>query len=268
MAPWTYLYYEPGIQRNDKPPVVYNGSYTNDVVANEALDLIDQAVAADKPFVVVAAPVGPHSAGGIHDGDPGSHPPQPARRHEHLFQDVQVPRTDNFNPKTSSGGNWVARLPRQKQEQLDYNDEYYRQRLRTLQSIDEMVENIVQKLDAHGVLDNTYIIYSTDNGYHIGQHRLPPGKICGYEEDINVPFIIRGPGVPQGKTVGFSSSHVDLAPTILDMFGLSLDHPLDGSPIPYSTADIADAESSTTRSEHVQVEFWGIPSDDGPYDCK
>jgi len=48
-------------------------------------------------------------------------------------------------------------------------------------------------------LDNTYIIYSSDNGYHIGQHRMAPGKKCVFEENINVPLIIRGPKVAKGK---------------------------------------------------------------------
>lgn len=76
---------------------------------------------------------------------------------------------------------------------IEYNDHFYRQRLRALQAVDEMVEGIVTRLDSYGILDNTYVVYSADNGYHISQHRLSPGKECGFEEDINVPLIIRGP---------------------------------------------------------------------------
>ena len=77
---------------------------------------------------------------------------------------------------------------------------FYRQRLRALQGVDEIVEGVIKRLEDHGILDSTYVIFSSDNGYHIGQHRLQPGKECGYEEDINIPLIIRGPGVPKNST--------------------------------------------------------------------
>ena len=74
------------------------------------------------------------------------------------------------------------------------------------------------RLADYGILDNTYIIYSTDNGYHISQHRLNPGKECGFEEDINIPLIVRGPGVPVGEA-NVVTAHTDLAPTILKIAG-------------------------------------------------
>lgn len=58
--------------------------------------------------------------------------------------------------------------------------------------MDDLVETILQKLEDAEVLDNTYIFYSSDNGYHIGNHRLEGGKLQCFEEDINVPLIIRG----------------------------------------------------------------------------
>jgi hypothetical protein len=120
-----------------------------------------------------------------------------------------------------------------------------------------MVEQVFDRLEQAGILNNTYVFYSSDNGYHIGQHRLQPGKKCGYEEDINVPLIVRGPGVPEGATVDIPTSHVDLAPTFLDILGIVARDDFDGSPIPLSAEGIARSLSSTTESrEHVQVEFW------------
>jgi arylsulfatase A-like enzyme len=66
------------------------------------------------------------------------------------------------------------------QKEIDYIDEFQRCRLRALQAVDELIGELVEKLDKAGVLDNTYIFFSTDNGYHIGQHAMQPGKNCGY----------------------------------------------------------------------------------------
>jgi arylsulfatase A-like enzyme len=139
---------------------------------------------------------------------------------------------------------------------LAYNDEYYRQRLRSLQAVDEMVEALVKKLEAQGILDNTYIIYTSDNGFHIGQHRLQPGKYCPYEEDINVPLLIRGPRVPRNMTTEILTTHTDIAPTLLSIIKAPLRDEFDGTPIPVTKPSI-DA-STEDRYEHVQVEFWGL----------
>ena len=94
-----------------------------------------------------------------------------------------------------SGANWVLDLPKQTEENEDYNDHLYRQRLRALQAVDELVNELFERLHEKDLLKNTYVVYSSDNGYHIGQHRLQPGKSCGYEEDVNIPLIVRGPGI-------------------------------------------------------------------------
>lgn len=217
---------------------------------------------------MTVAPVAPHSnvqlnvaEGPIDDLIAEFSPPIPLRRHEHLFKDVKVPRTQNFNPKEPSGVNWIHDLPRQSQENVEYNDHFYRNRLRSLQGVDELVEGIVQRLEKHGILDNTYVIYSTDNGYHIGQHRLQPGKECGFEEDINIPLIIRGPNVPKNATTNIVTTHTDLAPTFLHLVGAPLRADFDGEVIPTSKHGIAEA--SQTRHEHVNVEYWGFALGEG-----
>lgn len=115
-----------------------------------------------------------------------------------------------------------------------------------------MVSDLVSALEKHGILDNTHIIYTTDNGYHIGQHRMGPGKKTGYESDINIPLVWRGPGVPAGKVTHEVSTHTDLAPTWLKLFGLPMRTKLDGQPIP-----IIMNEPYQKSAEHVNVELWG-----------
>ena len=113
------------------------------------------------------------------------------------------------------------------------------------------MDSLIKRLDQSGQADNTYVIYTSDNGFHIGQHRLPPGKACGYEEDIRVPFYIRGPGVPQDREEHAVTTHVDVAPSIFAFAGIPLREDFDGTPIP------AIPSSSHKRHEHVAVEFWG-----------
>jgi hypothetical protein len=105
----------------------------------------------------------------------------------------------------------VSRLTRLNQSEVDYNDALHVARLQSLQAVDELVGGVVDKLEALGLAENTYVIYTSDNGFHIGQHRLRPGKSCAYEEDVNVPMLIRGPGVPKRHEVNFTTSHTDVS---------------------------------------------------------
>ncbi|KAK4540744.1 hypothetical protein LTR36_008959 [Oleoguttula mirabilis] len=259
LDPYTYEYYRAHMTRNGAPPVSYEGQYSPDVVAEKAYGFLDEATQHDEPFFLAVAPIAPHAD--VIFADPVQfNPAKYASRHAHLFKDYKIPRTANFNPDTPSGVSWVKHLPQLNDTVIEYNDEFQRSRLRALQSVDEMVETLVQKLDAKGLLNNTYIFYTTDNGFHISQHRMPPGKECPFETDIHIPLIVRGPGIPAGHTAGVVSSHTDLTPTLLKLAGS--DRPdLDGTPIPLSAEQLA----SPASGEHVNVEFWGRAIPEGKY---
>ncbi|KAH8720900.1 Arylsulfatase [Beauveria bassiana] len=138
---------------------------------------------------------------------------------------------------------------------LQYLDNFQRRRLQSLQDVDDLVEGIFETLlDYPDVLANTYIIYTADNGFHLGQHRLPAGKTCGIEEDVNVPFIIRGPEIAKNKTLKSPSSHTDLAPTLFKLADFSLRDDFDGLPIPVK---FADHTPDSIKTEHVNIECWG-----------
>ncbi|KAL2840517.1 alkaline-phosphatase-like protein [Aspergillus pseudoustus] len=258
LDPYTYSYLNSTYQRNQDAPVSYEGRHTVEVITEKALGFLDDALAGDRPFFITVAPVAPHS-----NVNPGAidaevptvmTEPIPLDRHKDLFPDVKVPRTEHFNPDEPSGVNWVRGLLKQDEATVAYHDLFYRRRLQALQGVDELVDSLVTKLEASGQADNTYIIYTSDNGYHIGQHRLPPGKTCGFEEDIRVPLIIRGPGVPAGEEEEAVTTHIDLVPSIFDLAGIPLREDLDGTPIPLPSA----AGTVHTRHEHVTVEYWGM----------
>jgi N-acetylglucosamine-6-sulfatase len=164
--------------------------------------------------------------------------------------------TYSFQP---GGASWIKRLARLTDEVIEYNDDFYRARLQALQAVDELVEGVIIRLEQAGILENTY---TSDNGYHISQHRLNPGKECGFEEDINIPLIVRGPGVPIGESK-VVTAHTDLAPTFLQLAGAKWGWDgLDGTPIPLKKEDFEDEKKS--RQEHVNIEFW-FSLDDGKF---
>ncbi|CAK7232387.1 hypothetical protein SBRCBS47491_008252 [Sporothrix bragantina] len=279
LDPYTYQYENAKFSRNGGKPVSYKGQYSPDVTTDKMLEFLDMALDKndDQPFFLGVAPIAPHANMVI---DPLElRPPVYAKRHAHLFKDYKIPRTENFNPDVPSGVSWVAQLPKLNDTVIEYNDEYQRCRLRALQSVDEMVEALVHRLDKAGALDNTYIFYTTDNGYHISQHRMNPGKECGFDTDIHIPLIVRGPGVDRGVKSHAVTAHTDLAPTFLNLasgasFGgddiVLSDAPdavphlkdLDGGVIPLHSADVVSASKKT---EHVGIEFWGNAAGEGKY---
>lgn len=153
---------------------------------------------------------------------------------------------------SSSGASWVYNLPRLNDKDIGFIDRVYAHRLGNIAYIDDVVANLIQRLEDHGMLDNTYIIYTSDNGFHLGNHRLRAGKRCPYEEDINIPLLIRGPDVVKGVTSSIVNSHTDIAPTIFQMLGIPLRDEFDGAPIAYTAEKVAN----TSKHELVNVEFW------------
>jgi arylsulfatase A-like enzyme len=98
-------------------------------------------------------------------------------------------------------------------------DSLHRDRIRSLQAVDREVGALVRTARAAGVLDTTYLVFTSDNGFHLGQHRLPAGKYSAYDTDIRVPLLVRGPGIPAGGHVHAITGNVDLAPTFEAMAG-------------------------------------------------
>ncbi|KAF5597979.1 arylsulfatase [Fusarium pseudoanthophilum] len=265
LDPFTYSYYNATWQKDQDAPVSREGTYNTDDLSDKTINYIREAHAAGKPFFIGSAPIAPHSEavphpdtynGSISPTDPSIQPlilpPKPAKRHANMFRDLKVPRTPNFNPKER---------PRLNQTYIDYGDNFFRLRLESLQAVDEMVDRIIRELESLDIMDNTYIIYTSDNGYHISQHRLPPGKQCGFEEDINVPLLIRGPGVPKGVVSDAMTSHTDLAPSIFRMAGIKPRPEFDGVAVPLTDRELERATQS--RAEHVGIEFWGLAVDEG-----
>ena len=95
-------------------------------------------------------------------------------------------------------------------------------------AVDDMIGELIKALKESGELDNTYIFFTSDNGFHLGEHRLGAGKWTPYEEDIRIPLIVRGPGVREGRTLHQMVLNNDLAPTIAELAGADVRSFVDG----------------------------------------
>ncbi|TKX18997.1 sulfatase-like protein 5 [Elsinoe australis] len=288
--PGTYIYYNATMQANKDPPRNLPGEYSTDVVAQRAVEFMDQAAQSEDPFFLTVAPIGPHGETIIPPTIPGQprglakfNPPVAADKYKDLYPGVKIPRTDSFNPDTANGPSYFKNLPKWNQTVIDYYDEFYRTRLQTLASIDDLINLIIAKTDALGITDNTYIIYTSDNGFHIGQHRLPAGKSCAIEEDINVPFFIRGPGIAKNLTVKYPTAHIDIAPTLYEIAGIPQRADFDGAAMPiwakhsghseghsaqynsYASPPKIHQNRTYPKQEHVNVEYWGANFGEGDY---
>lgn len=169
-----------------------------------------------RPFFMYLAPTAPH------------YPSTPAPRHAGMFPNLTAPRPPSFNEEdVSDKPEWVRNASPLSTAEKDYIDEYYRKRARSLQAVDEMIRNLVRALSETGKLDNTYIIFTSDNGLAMGEHRKV-GKRSPYEESIRVPMIVRGPEVPAGQTREQMVLNNDLAPTIASLAGVSTPAFVDG----------------------------------------
>jgi arylsulfatase A-like enzyme len=181
--------------------------YSTDVYTRKVVDFIQRNSQSQsvEPFFVLVAPFAPHL------------PAYPAPRHAVLFPKLRAPRSPAFNETdVSDKPNWVRKQPPLSSDEIKTIDQIYRNRLRSLQAADEMIAQIVATLEEVGQLEKTYLIFSSDNGFHLGEHRLLLGKGTPYEEAIRVPLIVRGPGVPPGETRDQVVTNVDLASTFAD----------------------------------------------------
>ncbi|RUS76004.1 hypothetical protein EGW08_016249 [Elysia chlorotica] len=219
----------------------YTEDYLPDLIHRRGLDFLSRQ-SDRRPFFMMLS-------------TPSCHKPfTPAPQYEKSFQDEQAPRTASFDTK-GKDKHWLvgAALNPMPVDVIKIIDENYRLRHRTLLSVDDMVEGVYNKLKDMDLLDNTYIFFSSDNGFHLGQFSLPEDKRQPYEFDIRVPLIVRGPGIKPNTTSIESVTNVDLAPTFVDLSGSKAETAkFDGM----SFAGILRGQAHAFRST-VLVEYYG-----------
>jgi arylsulfatase A-like enzyme len=190
--------------------------YLTDVLARKGLDFIDRAANARRPFLLELATFAPHS------------PFTPAPRDAEDFPDLTAPRTPAFDAATTAAPAWLSHFQPLEALQIEQIDSDFRRRAQSVQAVDNMIALIEAKLSARGLARNTYLVFSSDNGLHMGEHRLMPGKQTAFDTDIRVPLIVVGPGVPEGRTVQAMSENIDLCPTFEGLAGAPVGSNVDG----------------------------------------
>ncbi|HEY6416757.1 MAG TPA: sulfatase, partial [Acidimicrobiales bacterium] len=226
--PSTYRFFDYTLNENGRL-TTYAG-YQTDLYARKAARIIRQRAPAARPFFLSVAFLAPHSGGPREPGDPpGQATPVPAPRHRDAFDSEPLPRPPGFNERNvSDKPAGIRNRPLLGPGRIRQIRENYQQRLESLLAVDGAVGRLVQALRRTGELRDTLIIFTSDNGFFHGEHRVPAGKLLPYEPSIRVPLIIRGPGIPAGLRLTQRVANIDLAPTIVDVAGATPRRVLDG----------------------------------------
>jgi N-acetylglucosamine-6-sulfatase len=219
--PTTYRYYGYTVNENgtlrtygrDRDPRYYSTDFT----ARRTVEIVERLAPAAQPFFLSVAFLAPHTGGPHELGDPAAvGTPAVAERHRGAFASLSLPRGGAFDEADVSDKPAFLRRARLSARNVADVGALYRQRLESLLAVDEAVEQVVGALRRTGELERTLIVFTSDNGYMTGEHRLPHGKAKAYDPAIRVPLMIRGPGVPAGVEPRQLVVNADLAPTILD----------------------------------------------------
>lgn len=158
--------------------------------------------------------------------------PEPAPRHYDWFKGAQLPRdqAEGLNEgDVTDKPRFIRDAPRLTPSETYTYRVYWQKQLESLRSVDDGVKQVIDTLSAMGRLRNTYILFTSDNGFFFGEHRLLGGKFLAYEPATHLPFLIRGPGIKPGSSTGELAANIDVAPTILDLAGVEADKSMDGT---------------------------------------
>jgi arylsulfatase A-like enzyme len=250
--PSTYQYYgftllEHGTKKTyAKRPSLYQ----TDVLTDIAVSQIHRAAKAGSPFFLDVAYLAPHAQVNPRRGDTEASNAQigravPAPQDAKRYADEPLPHSASFDEAdVSDKPRSVRALPRITPAVANQIRRAYDATLGSLLDVDRGVQRIVDALQETGQLGRTYLLFTSDNGFLNGEHRIPAGKVFFYEPSIRVPLLVRGPTVPHNVTRHALVANIDLAPTILDLTHVAPRRTMDGRPL----TPLFKADSRADRS--------------------
>jgi N-acetylglucosamine-6-sulfatase len=199
------------------------GKFEVDELRSKALGFLDRETdqADDPPFALFVWTLAPHL------------PAPYAPRHADLYNDEVFNPPPSFDEAdVSDKPQWVRDLPPITDEERAQLSEWHRNQLRSLKAVDKMVGALLDLLQERGELENTYVVFTTDNGAHMGEHRWWSGaggsKSTAYEEAAGVPLAVRGPGIPANQVRSQLALNNDFAPTFADIAEAPVPEDVDG----------------------------------------
>jgi len=206
---------------NENHEVVHYGDapsdYLTDVVSQKGTDFIKASAGARKPFMLEVSTFSPHK------------PYVPAPQDAAKFPGLKAPRSPNFNRKPTNAPSWFNKLPPTlgpgSQALID---KQFRLRVQDMQSVDRMIGSLQATLAQVGAAQNTVFVFSSDNGFHLGEYGLISGKKTAFDTDVKVPLVVTGPGVPARRVVSDPVENIDLAPTFESLGGVRPPSDIDG----------------------------------------
>ena len=235
-----------------------DGIYSSDLIARDTEQMILDFNHPDRqPFFIWSSYFAPHGlCSGVEAGC--AMPPDPAHRDQWAYSDAENPAADkpSFNePNVSDKPAMIRNRDFESRAKMQH---LFLQRIRALQAVDDGVARTITALRDTGELDNTLVLFTSDNGYLLGEHRYH-GKVVPYEEALRVPLLMRGTGLPVDVDRGTGATTVDLAPTIVAMTGVDAGRVLDGrNLLPYAK------DGSLTHSPTSLIQAGPKASDPDP----
>lgn len=224
--------------------------YSTTLIRNKVRAFITGA--GSRPFFAYVAPFAPHA------------PNIAERKYEAAFTGTPPIRRPNFNEyDVSDKPQYISGQRLLDARAIQHVDEDRRDQYRTLLSVDDMIRNIFETLEATGKLDNTIFLLTSDNGFSFGEHRWI-NKLCPYEECIHVPLLIRAPSIP-GRTVNALTTNIDLAPTLAALAGAEITLTPDGrSLVPLMTGAQTGWDRAVllhNNTTYPNGSGWGVRTD-------
>ncbi|MDO9105003.1 MAG: sulfatase [Methylovulum sp.] len=182
------------------------GPHVDDELARLAVRFIDNHY--NEPMFLYIASTSPHL------------PAIPAHRHEERFSQAKsTPQSPSFNEEDVSDKPMYVQKSHKKPANFPTRLNQFRNRLRSLLSVEDLIKSVMEALAKHDVLNNTYFVFVSDNGWHYGEHRITDAKITPYEAANIVPAWIWGPGIPAGVSRDHLVANSDLAQTFVEWGG-------------------------------------------------
>jgi N-acetylglucosamine-6-sulfatase len=218
----VYNYWDTSVNQNGEL-VDRSGEYVADLTQEVTERTIEEGARSSQPFFVWQSNLAPHGACHPKVYESGCRWSWPMADTEDETRFTDLPFAPGRHPAfdervVTDKPRYVQDLKPFDAQRVNRMTNAHRYRVRSLQAVDRNVRDTVEQLEATGQLDETAIIFASDNGYQQGQHRWV-GKTLAYEESLRIPMLMRGPGVPAGTTVSETTSLVDIPATIADVAG-------------------------------------------------